>query len=255
MAGCCANWIISHGKVEPSPAGRQRRVNYAVTKDDVGNWYVKSYGANASNIYQSAINLGAYASGGAFAPALLQSAKTMASSPAATATGPTNTTPSAPVAPFQKQFDSVMLEYTNGVWAAFTSLTQDLSMVSNKISSEWARNPAVQAASAISNALFMRLTNLNFGMDIQAASKQAKTNDPVATDTQARLLLKKLLDAEKQTFDNIAASGSDTNVVKTAQASAEKIVRTFITEQADKRREILDKCTTSLGVVQKGLSP
>ena len=37
--------------------------NYAVAKDDIGNWYVKSYAADATPILDSAINLGLYSLG------------------------------------------------------------------------------------------------------------------------------------------------------------------------------------------------
>ncbi len=39
--------------------------NYVIAKDDVGNWYVKSYSVNSSNIYASAASLAQLALGGA----------------------------------------------------------------------------------------------------------------------------------------------------------------------------------------------
>lgn len=38
--------------------------NYVIAKDDVGNWYVKAYATDASQVYRSAANLGMFALGG-----------------------------------------------------------------------------------------------------------------------------------------------------------------------------------------------
>lgn len=226
------------------------RANYAIAKDDIGNWYVKSYGADASNIYQSALNLGAYASGGAFAPALLQSVKTNAT----TLPTATNVTASAPAAAFQKQFDSVMVDYTNAVLAAFTNLTESLSSLSNKVALEWSKSMGLQTNASASNSLIMTLTNLNFTADIDKASRQLKTNDLAGSaETQAVVLLKRLIEIEKQMADAITAD--DPKVVTSVRANADKIIRTFVTEQADKRRQIFGTSSTGLGVIQKGLIP
>jgi hypothetical protein len=40
--------------------------NYVVAKDDVGNWYVKNYSANPTNIFNSMRNLALFSAGGSF---------------------------------------------------------------------------------------------------------------------------------------------------------------------------------------------
>jgi hypothetical protein len=49
--------------------------NYAVVKDDIGNWYVKGYSANPEDIIQSAQNLALFSAGGKMgSPSLVPSA-------------------------------------------------------------------------------------------------------------------------------------------------------------------------------------
>jgi len=217
-------------------------VNYAIAKDDIGNWYVKSYGADASNIYQSAIRLGAYASGGGFAPTLLNRMQT-------TATAAAGQAPS----PVQKQFDAVISDYTNAVASAFTNLTSRLRNLRSDLSDAWTNNSALTTSITKLKDLPEKLAFTDELAEAEESSKS--TNSPSVLDTQARSLLGKLLNAEKDLEGRIVALQLGDAPEKTAKESLQKLIRNLVSEHIDKRRQVIDRYVTSLAIVQKGLSP
>jgi hypothetical protein len=75
--------------------------NYAVVKDDIGNWYVKGYSANPEDIVQSAQNLALFSAGGKMGTPSL--------APSATAEGPNQVrvTPGS-------SLESMLSEYEKG---------------------------------------------------------------------------------------------------------------------------------------------
>lgn len=125
------------------------RTNYVIAKDDIGNWYVKSYTSNPQDIIQSAKNLALFSAGPALGANLLARGGRAQSVPlpegASVAAPPTGGAPAgAPAAPvsadaprstLSRQLDRVTDRYVKGTRESREQLGQDLAGLSDKLRS------------------------------------------------------------------------------------------------------------------------
>lgn len=117
------------------------RTNYVVAKDDVGNWYVKSYSADPKDIIESAKNLALFSAGPALGANFLagqgraqrssletvEAAKTQATGePASPSTGTTQPTTKEARSTLGRQLDRVTTRYREQTLAARKKLKTDL---------------------------------------------------------------------------------------------------------------------------------
>lgn len=104
--------------------------NYAVTKDDIGNWYVKSYSADPSDVIRATRNVALMAAGGTFGGKLPIIGK---DGQALLATN----------SPLNLQYEkalAVHMAATTNKWSALTNAVMSGEFITNAISS-WATNP------------------------------------------------------------------------------------------------------------------
>lgn len=88
------------------------RTNYAIAKDDVGNWYVKSYSSNPTDIIQSAKSLAMFSAGSAMGANFLANRAKPPGTPAGPGDAPTEVpTTKEARSTLAKQFDSVTKGY------------------------------------------------------------------------------------------------------------------------------------------------
>ncbi len=117
--------------------------NYVVTKDDIGNWYVKSFSSDPTKMLQSAKNLALFSLGGAGAAspdAVSEPAAPSASSPLAgdsVPPTPTTTPTSAPTTGVERVLQKYQSAYLNTTTSDYQKVLSLDSSVSTEISSAW----------------------------------------------------------------------------------------------------------------------
>jgi len=147
----------------------------------------------------------------------------------------------------------VISDYTNAVASAFTNLTSRLRNLRSDLSDAWTNNSALTTSITKLKDLPEKLAFTDELAEAEESSKS--TNSPSVLDTQARSLLGKLLNAEKDLEGRIVALQLGDAPEKTAKESLQKLIRNLVSEHIDKRRQVIDRYVTSLAIVQKGLSP
>ncbi|HXK27520.1 MAG TPA: hypothetical protein VJ646_04620 [Candidatus Binatia bacterium] len=121
----------SVNQVRVSGAGR---TNYAIAKDDVGNWYVKSYSSNPTDIIQSAKNLAMFSAGNAMGANFLARGGQRSATSAPTGEAPTQV-PTTKVArsTLGGQFDRVTKRYEEQTLKSRANLVEDIKSINPKL--------------------------------------------------------------------------------------------------------------------------
>ncbi|MCG8606941.1 hypothetical protein MJD09_18405 [bacterium] len=119
--------------------------NYAIAKDDVGNWYVKSYSTDVSDIVNSAKNLGLFAAGPALSTRLpIQTQAQVQQPPIPGGNGETPTqasgqqqTQAAPKSSLEKQYEQFLTVYRNQSKSDFEKAKTDAITFKQRVVAGW----------------------------------------------------------------------------------------------------------------------
>lgn len=219
-------------------------VNYVVAKDDIGNWYVKSYSADPSNMVRSVKNLAMFSAGGAFGggrlPIKVGDKQTFAF---------TNLV-------FDSQLQQAVANYTRQTTNAFIQLTNDVTGLPGKLINAWkgagftndSSLTALQTAAKTNQfnaALKTPLSDANKAF--QDASQDLKAS---VADEQTVTLLRTVV-AYGAALQGDAAGLAEGDQPK-AKAAISSTVLSFVTAAARGRAEIITRFEESLGVIQAG---
>lgn len=138
--------------------GGAGRTNYVMVQDDIGNWYVKGYSANAIDIIKSAKGLGQFALGGQLGTDLVNRPKPGTGS----ASAPQPTALEAVFDKYKAEYERATEETFKEVKSALESLPSDVQDAWNKNSrTEKVRTEAVARSISAKTHLSETLTELN----------------------------------------------------------------------------------------------
>ena len=171
---------INHVKV--SGAGR---TNYAIAKDDIGNWYVKSYSADPKDIIESAKKLAMFSLGGS-----LQTDLVNRPAPGADGAQPT---PEAAQPPLKRVFDKHKEKFETATKEDFDTLKGTLSgeAIPKSIRDAWASDTWLSDSAT-------ETFRTNFTESLKTVSPELK---------EAAGLLESSSDTAKQGAEIVAALG------------------------------------------------
>jgi hypothetical protein len=130
-------------QVRVSGAGR---TNYAIAKDDVGNWYVKSYSSNPEDIIKSAKNLAMFSAGNAMGANFLARGGQRSGNEAAAQVPTTRQARST----LGKQLDLSTQRYTEVTKRAWNKLRSDIEGLEKRVKT-------AVTASGVSEADFKKM--------------------------------------------------------------------------------------------------
>jgi hypothetical protein len=145
--------------------------NYAVVKDDVGNWYVKNYSADPKDIINSAKNLALFGLGPAIGGGLdliNQAAKTGQDASLAPATRPTT---------LQQQFDGEQSKYDKATRADTRDALDAAKHLSKDVQDAWDKETLLKGNTKLADALKAQQEAL---LDKLPSSDLYKDPDPKA---------------------------------------------------------------------------
>ncbi len=231
-------------RVRVSGAGK---VNYAITKDDVGNWYVKNYSADPSNIFNSARNLAMYSAGGDFRTAL----SGLAVNPQAGLS--TN-------AGFAAQFDKAQTNYLALTTNTWTNLTNQLlrATFTNQIRAAW-------TLAGLTNSIVDQLSGEAFSADLQALRSNvvftstnktdaAITNVAVRVDAQILDVLHAVKRYHAAVLPKLQLT-NQTNDLKVPRQEFTRAVREFLDSMIAERERALDRFEAGLDIIHGATGP
>jgi len=217
-------------------------VNYAIAKDDVGNWYVKQYAADPTNIIRSARNLAMFSAGNAFGRQL-STMRTDGEAPVATNS------------PFAIQLDRATSSYllqTTLTWESLSNHLSDGRFVA-EVSTAWSKEgfasnvvdglAATASAATATNIYFTALTN--------GAARLAKATAPDRFRI-ADVETLNVLHALKRYHDTVRPklSTEDTNNTAAAQRAFTSKMRDFVEGVIEERAEALNRFDAAIDVIR-----
>jgi hypothetical protein len=220
------------------------RANYVLAKDDVGNWYVKQYAADPSNIIHSAKNLALFSAGSAFGQplSLLSSSET----DRVTAGSPFN-------AQFAKAAANYLTQTTNS-WHRLTNALQG-GAFTNEIASAWTlagftgSNLDTLAQTAFAPAVHKKLDDaINAG---HAKLKQA-SDEALARSADAAIL--DVLGALKRYHDTVRPKLNLGDNSRLARQTFTTELRHLLDDAIAERTSALDRFAAAIEVIQTGTS-
>jgi hypothetical protein len=121
------------------------QTNYVLMKDDVGNWVIKSYSSDPTDIIKSAKNLALFSMGPGFTNGLIDQGG-VADVASNAITDQTGSTPAAdqatpetkkPMTLMEKQFDTFQKEYDNQTKKDLTEIGNDVNSIQKDIEGRW----------------------------------------------------------------------------------------------------------------------
>jgi hypothetical protein len=113
------------------------KVNYVIAKDDIGNWYVKSFSSDPTNVFNSMAGLAKYATGGSLSALSKGSVVNASSSSVATAAGSTASAPSSSTNVLAAAFTLIASNYLQETIGTFTNLTTAANSLHSQVIGGW----------------------------------------------------------------------------------------------------------------------
>jgi hypothetical protein len=263
--------------------------NYAVTKDDLGNWYVKAVSVDSTVITDTATNLGLFNLGLATAAATSvasSSAKTKSGnspsdssaaegqtpSSTAPASGSTNntgaggsgktatTTPSSGV---QKIIDKYQQDYTATTKADLTRALKLDTDFSNAINAAWPSASDLKTMTTLEQAAFKK-----FNKDLQSEAGALKTklaalqpsqdSSKAAPSTDSGSLIVQALTDVKDSYGNLVsamkADQADPGSTTSAVAKATQAIRQLLTQFIASREATVKAFSTAVSITGEAVN-
>lgn len=208
--------------------------NYVMTKDDIGNWYVKSYSSDPSKIIQAAKSLALYNLGGAANPSLLKGAGSAAqpsgSSGAATTTG------------LERVFREYQGRYTATTKADYEKALRLDTAFDTGIQSAWDNDPALKSNNA---------PVADFKKDLAASTAQLRTElDALkgAKEADQGAQIVNALEALRRSYLLLASKIRDRNIPsgQIAIRDASAVTRSILLNFTKSREESVKSFETAI---------
>jgi hypothetical protein len=252
------------------------KVNYVIAKDDVGNWYIKSFSSDPTNVFKSVAGLASYAAGGSL-PGLAKAAgaaaaavtnaasKTTNSAPVSTATA--GTASSADTSVLDTEFMIVASNYLSQTSNTMVKLSGSAASLDKTITNAWFApgniltnndtNVLMSIQSNVFSAVYTSFTDAS--NLLAAATNSAITNGPQAMaaatkyDQQTTDLLTKVSAYEGDVLTNISQQtwSGGSNVPPTLCAKAVAAVGVFLDNYFEERQKAMDACEASLNLINQ----
>jgi hypothetical protein len=217
-------------------------VNHVIAKDDVGNWYVKQFSAQTTNIVNSALNLGKFAAG----PALggnLPIRKTDGSSIFGAGTNG-----AAGSSILERQFGSSITDYTNASVRLYYELTETATNFNQRLATDW--RASFSSTNTTSNLAVWEnaATNALSMIREEVARAEARTKDrDFASDTQ------NLLKTVKRYSHAVANAIGERWLTDDKRGDAREVMQATIREVLKdfirRRQVIIDRYESSLNLI------
>jgi hypothetical protein len=174
------------------------QTNYVLMKDDVGNWVIKSYSSDPTDIIKSAKNLALFSMGPGFTSGLIdQGGVADAASNAITDQTGTPTdqaTPETkkPMTLMEKQFDTFQKEYNDQTKTDLTDIGNDVNSIQTDIEGRWEQDfPATDDDKAEKNAKTLKtLKEVFTSSSVKAYLDAAKADNSSSMTPQEEILEK-----------------------------------------------------------------
>ncbi|MCW5624268.1 MAG: hypothetical protein KIT73_06095, partial [Burkholderiales bacterium] len=142
-------------------------INYVLVRDDIGNWYVKSYSSSPDDVFRSALNLGLYAAAGAPGKGAQQVAQTLAAVSVKNSNGelesPIGSSVAGTTVTNQDTLDKLQRRYDKGYWNALRDVCKQLNTTFGRMT-----GPTGALRSAASNAVKEPQARQHFDTSIDA---------------------------------------------------------------------------------------
>jgi len=115
--------------------------NYAIIKDDIGNWNVKGYSADPESIFQGAKSMALFAASGQLGTNMIKFDKDLqdARKEDPNAAAPQIKTQSSQ----QRQLDSLQQDYETQLTADYKAIREKAASLSGRVNQVWTTDPAV----------------------------------------------------------------------------------------------------------------
>jgi hypothetical protein len=197
------------------------RANQVIAKDDVGNWYVKSYSADASMVYRSAIGLAKFASG---------------VGPSTSGTNASGSNVTSAVSPTLKLQAEFAKEYTNSTETTFQSVTNAIKDLADTMSSAWSN-------AGLTNQLATTLKGL---AKTDSLDKQVKESDKALdgkVDESGRETVK-LLRALKRYYHQVHGNIDTAKLDSTSEVNDKSLKAKAQVVLRDSVRDVINRVLT-----------
>lgn len=233
------------------------RTNYVITKDDVGNWYVKTYVNDTRKITSGALKLGLFSLGGASAnPTLL---KSISGSDASGTTPSDGMSAARPGGTTQNQgspagVEGMVAKYRSAYDKAtdndFTAATALDARLHDDVAGAWEKNPQVKDAGGAFDEFKADLKVATDELAARlAALKKAVKEKPADNPKGQQIVL--ALEATKTAYITLAAkmrghTDVQPNVLQAALLDARRTIREAITTLAQSRQRTVQAFVTAV---------
>lgn len=230
-------------------------VNYVIVKDDIGNWYVKQYAADPSNIINSAKNLALFSAGPSFGANFpVTAGDGTVLSGAGSANGLTGNSI------LDKQFAQAFNGYTNDSAALYNDLTDAATnLVPARLTPAW------NSSSPTNVPLLTTLaTGLGGFTNVLSSAQTKLNNNKDASQTGAILAAgtdELLQEIKRYNFRLSQAIDVNTNFVGDATAKSQaklatqREIRGLLEEYIGKRQNLISRYESQLNLIGSSASP
>jgi hypothetical protein len=226
-------------------------VNYVLAKDDIGNWYVKSFSNDPTNLFGSMAGLAQYAAGGSL-PMLAKGGLTNAASVASAVAGATGASQSNNV--LAAEFNLVASNYLGASFSIYTNAFADAGKMNDDITNDTGWTAATNGEADVQSNAFKTFTMVltNVAATVAGIDPSRATNGNLSFDYATTF--------NQQTTKILAAAGTYfTNVSKhlnlPMNADALNIVSNVITSYSanyiSQQTGALDRCEVDINLISQ----
>jgi hypothetical protein len=218
--------------------------NYAMVKDDIGNWYVKSYSADAESIIKSARGLALFNLGGAAAPDLLAHVK---ATDAQAATAQAGAPPSAPVQEktgLERVLEKHRAAYTDKTKEDYDSALALAATSATRVDEAWTDNKGIkdEFRPVLAEHLAAARREYEKSLDTLKDAKPEERGLKIASALQSGRRFYQSIVAKIDGDGGI----SDADTKKSAKAEAARITRDLLDDFARRREAVVRDYEQSL---------